>query len=974
MIVFKNLYFVVSLIFIFLASGCRLHNNDESPVGEGDPIVYVKRKIGAIGNPIDSITFNSGGDLYWRYLSTPSAKEVNVTGHLTLGKGDVSDPEPSFDGKKIIFAMRCTHESSEACYQDETWNIWMYDHPSDDIYRVIRDPDIAKLGDDVDPVFLPGGRIVFSSTRQKKTRSKLGYAYLDEDGRSAVTTLHVMNEDGTGIEQISFNQSHDRNPSILRNGKILYSRWDHAGHQNKFSLYTINPDGTELTMLYGGHSPGDSFLHAREVAEGRIISTVIPLQGTWEGGALMDINVKDFSDNDDPVPGFHVEGAVGQVSATLNNIPLGREKSPEGRFSTPYALAGGSGQVLTSYSPFKPVTRQDPITKETIIVPEREGAPVYAIYLLDINTKSLKPIVLPEDDVAITDPVALEPRNKPPIIRRQIMDDSLIANLAKEEGILNIKSVYDTDQYGRMSNGVLTRVEQAAMAIPMIEPADPTFDTRNLVADIAKIKDPAVTSADQRPARFIRVSAAVPTPPGLSRRVIGETVYEMQRVIGYAPIEPDGSVRVKVPADVSLAVSVLDKAGRAYQNHTSWLQVRPGEERVCNGCHSPARGRALNVTPIAGHHPNTQLKKVIDGQVVNVVQDGPDNAFDLLGQAGETMAETRVRLDASTLELSQDLIFYDVWSDESVGQAAEPFKIEYASIRTDAIPENGIINYPEHIQPLWDARKLTTETGDGAKQCIECHDGISGSDNPSGLNLRGGTNGESGRIISYSELVIGKPFYDEEGVPILDTVDGIPFLRRRIPYVEAGHARGSYLIEKLFNEELHAEEGLLGNGLDHSQFLLAAEKKLVIEWIDLGAQYHNSPYDECGKAVSVVFFLDRTAMFTEVAKVLSEPCSRCHRPFKKDGTPNPQFKRNSFILTGDREGDFHAAASMVTDIEVPENSYLVDRPSSLTSEHPMDSRGRPWLQIGSSEYNVFIKWIQSARERQVSDDTQNCSQ
>jgi len=99
-IAFKDRYFVVSLIFIFLASGGCSDNNVPS-IGEGDPIVYVKRKIGAIGNPVDSITFYPGGDLYWRYLSTPSAKVVNVTGHLTLAKGDVSDPEPSYVAKKL---------------------------------------------------------------------------------------------------------------------------------------------------------------------------------------------------------------------------------------------------------------------------------------------------------------------------------------------------------------------------------------------------------------------------------------------------------------------------------------------------------------------------------------------------------------------------------------------------------------------------------------------------------------------------------------------------------------------------------------------------------------------------------------------------------------------------------------------------------------------------------------------------------
>jgi len=77
-----------------------------------------------------------------------------------------------------------------------------------------------------------------------------------------------------------------------------------------------------LNVLYGAHSPGDSFLHAREVSEGRIVSTVIPMQGTWEGGALMELDVKNFSDNDDPAPGFNLADVNGQKPATLNNIPI----------------------------------------------------------------------------------------------------------------------------------------------------------------------------------------------------------------------------------------------------------------------------------------------------------------------------------------------------------------------------------------------------------------------------------------------------------------------------------------------------------------------------------------------------------------------------------------------------------------------------------------------------------------------------
>ena len=102
---------------------------------------------------------------------------------------------------------------------------------------------------------------------------------------------------------------------------------------------------------------------------------------------------------------------------------------------------------------------------------------------------------------------------------------------------------------------------------------------------------------------------------------IGESDFEMQRIVGYANIEPDGSLRIEVPADTPLGLQVLDGQGRAFQAHTNWLQVRPGETRTCNGCHSPRRGSAINSTPIAGAHVNTLL----------------------VAESGESMAETRTR-------------------------------------------------------------------------------------------------------------------------------------------------------------------------------------------------------------------------------------------------------------------------------------------------------------------------------------------
>ena len=289
-----------TLIFITgsLLIGCGSPgNSDDALFIEGDvPIAYVKRPVQTLGNPTDSVMFSPGGDLFMRGQSSPSAAEINLTGSYTQGQGDVSDPEVSYDGTKILFSMRGPN--------DGTFNVWEYDIPKKSLRRIIeRTPAgdaIAGQGNDVDPAYLSDGRIVFTSDRQQESSQKLGYRYRDEYEREIVTVLHLMNADGTNIDQISFNQSHDRNPTVLMTGEIMYSRWDHVGRRNQFSVFKINPDGTDPFVLYGAHSPGNSYLHPREMPSRQLVSTLMPLSGTREGGSLEIIDVKNFSENNDP--------------------------------------------------------------------------------------------------------------------------------------------------------------------------------------------------------------------------------------------------------------------------------------------------------------------------------------------------------------------------------------------------------------------------------------------------------------------------------------------------------------------------------------------------------------------------------------------------------------------------------------------------------------------------------------------------
>ncbi|MBT3198323.1 MAG: hypothetical protein HN350_00240 [Phycisphaerales bacterium] len=57
--------------------------------------------------------------------------------------------------------------------------------------------------------------------------------------------------------------------------------------------------------------------------------------------------------------------------------------------------------------------------------------------------------------------------------------------------------------------------------------------------------------------------------------------------LGTAPLSPDGSFFVEVPADTPIAFQMLDGEGRPQLNEMSWIFVRPGETKSCIGCHEP---------------------------------------------------------------------------------------------------------------------------------------------------------------------------------------------------------------------------------------------------------------------------------------------------------------------------------------------------------------------------------------------------
>jgi hypothetical protein len=829
------------------------------PVAPDFPIAYTKGPLFDANMQLQSNTdvrdvlrFNVGTDLYMRDRASPGAVERNITFRETQGQGDVMGVEISVDGAKVLFAMRGPFDPNLAAEDQPTWNIWEYEIATDTLRRIIASDITAEAGHDIAPHYLPDGRIIFSSTRQRTAKAilldegKPQFDALDEDRNEPAFVLHVMRDDGSDLEQVSFNQSHDLDPVVLDNGKVLFSRWDHAGNVNAINLYQMNPDGSELELLYGAesHLTGTNggevqFLNARQMLDGRIMAIVRPFDHQELGGAITIIDTPTYVENTQPIAAYAGMTGPAQTAATPNQVRTDDLPSQGGRFSSAFPLWDGTDRVLTSWAicrlaepdPDDPAAQIFvPCTDERLADPNAVSAPpLYGIWMYEPATQTQQPIVIGEEGVLIGDVAAAQPRPNPISIPDKVAGVDLDADLVSEgAGILNIRSVYDID-------GVAS-------------------------VDIGAVADPAQTTALQRPARFLRVEKAVAIPDedlvDLAATAFGPNIQQgMREIVAYAPIEPDGSVRVKVPANVPLAVSVLDFDGRRISaRHQNWLQVLPGDELACNGCHSPLSGLS--------HGRSDSFDSAYAGAAGTGVPF-PNTVAALSPNAGETMAETRTRLacatDCAALEPSVDLLYDDVWTDPAVRAPDASLAYRYSGLTTPApVGVNClsdwssqcriVINYEQHIHPLWSVSGPTRTVNGNSVTCSQggCHAPVDANGMTAvpaaQLDLTDGPSpDEADHFNAYRELL----FADNEqevvngalqdrvidigpdamGNPVLVNVSiGAP--------MSAGGARASTAFFAPFRV-----------GGTHRGYLSTHELRLISEWLDIGAQYYNNPFD-----------------------------------------------------------------------------------------------------------------------------------
>ena len=513
----------------------------------------------------------------------------------------------SFDGKRVVFGHKPAIGKGfriwEVGVDGKGLRQLTFDPPDEKArvakYRLAWHGRYMHHTDDMHPCYLPDGGICFMSSR-----CEFGIL-CDTRDILTTTTLYRMDGDGKHITRLSNNSVSESAPSVMNDGRILYTRWEYVdkGAVSCKPLWAMRPDGSASVEIYGND---------------------IPFPDTFNVGRAIPGHNHLFA----CIGGPHMPLGVGTVLRLDITTPI-RTRSPM-TYLTPdvdvrqewgfnHPRGGGwarssKGPLFMDPYPLVDRSRPDGAGKFFLVShnPDREWNDVqaWAIYLLDEFGNRV--LVHREPGTSCWQPFPLLPRPRPPVL-------------------------------------------------PPLEPRTTAGEPRGTLAlmDVYVGLD----GIERGRVKYLRVLEHVPRP-WKARRFWPGDAYDQQHACitkdthlglkvlhGVVPVEPDGSAHFTVPADKNIFFQALDGNFMEIQRMRTFVTLRPGEKRSCIGCHelrklAPAVQNALalrrppvapgpqpgDVAPRPIHYP-TDVQPILDKHCVRC-HSGPKAKakLDLTGQ------------------------------------------------------------------------------------------------------------------------------------------------------------------------------------------------------------------------------------------------------------------------------------------------------------------------------------------------------
>lgn len=296
------------------------------------PLLFVKRQAYMSAHIYDDyLEWHPGGGIYViENPKDPPEKQrvravIDPTTPETLGEGVYRDPELSYDAKKLLFAFKGSRDGDTAIFEIGIDGKGLR-RLTDPGKTCTKPPPVGALGKgrhDINPCYLPDGRIVFTSTRQGNRVPCFN---------SEVDTMHVMNADGSGVRALSVNNVTDFDPVVMPDGRILFGRWEYVDKTALYiqSLWTMWPDGTNETAVFKNNlCKPTAVLDARAVpGSNLIVASLTPHNGQSVGAIAMidpEVGKNDLAAITNLTPDFPTEMDQGLKFGPSDPWPLNRD-------------------------------------------------------------------------------------------------------------------------------------------------------------------------------------------------------------------------------------------------------------------------------------------------------------------------------------------------------------------------------------------------------------------------------------------------------------------------------------------------------------------------------------------------------------------------------------------------------------------------------------------------------------------------
>jgi hypothetical protein len=425
-------------------------------------------------------------------------------------------PDVSYDGRRVLFCFKPHNEKAFHLYEINADGSGLA-QLTDGIY------------DDLDPIYLPDGRhILFSTTR--------GHTYVRCMPPTNAFVLARSDRDGKNIYLVSQNNEPDYLPSMMSDGRVIYTRWEYTDKPlwRAQKLWTVNPDGTQVNTFWGNQSVWpDVMKDVRAIPGSRRVMFTGCGHHNWFAGCLGIV---------DPDRGFNYPAGLTKVTPELTWPEVG-DGPREAAECAEYHRAGN---YQAYYSPY-PLSERD-----FLVSAQREGK--FRLYLMDVEGNRE---LIYEGVHNIFHALPLAPRPRPAVLADRVAWPSRAQRNEPAAGVIFSGNVYQNAP-------AELRGRARYLRVLTIEPKTYTY----------WYKRPYISTG---PVVSIVQSEGV------------------KRVLGTVPIEADGSVAFHVPPGKALHFQLLDEEYRALQTMRSFVGVMPGEYRGCLGCHE-SHSRA----PLAG--------------------------------------------------------------------------------------------------------------------------------------------------------------------------------------------------------------------------------------------------------------------------------------------------------------------------------------------------------------------------------------